>query len=308
MDLSVQIGPLMLKNPVLLASGTWGFGKKLKNYINLGSLGGLVSKGISFEPREGNPPPRLAETPCGLINAIGLENPGVKAFKKYILPEMLSWQTPILVNIFGENIEEFLKVAEELKHEPVAGFELNVSCPNVAKGGLSFGHDPEAVKNLVSELRLFYKGFLVVKLPPVGPVFKVAEAALNAGAHALTVANTYPALAVDLLHRKPALARGSGGLSGPAIKPLTLKLVYDLYRQFKAPIIGCGGIVSGKDALEYIACGAKAVQVGTATLLDPENPKRILQEIAEELQKLQETKISSLYAALHLTDNKDKAK
>ncbi|OAG28513.1 dihydroorotate dehydrogenase [Thermodesulfatator autotrophicus] len=298
MDLTVKIAGLTFKNPVLLASGTWGFGEKLKNYLDLSSLGGLVTKGISLKPREGNPPPRIAETPCGLINAIGLENPGVEIFKKHVLPPILAWKTHVLVNIFGETIDEFLAVAEALKDEPISGLELNVSCPNVAKGGLAFGHDPATVKALVEELRKTYPGFLVVKLPPVGPVLEVARTVLEAGADALTVANTYPALAVDLTNRRLALGRGTGGLSGPAIKPLTLKLVYDLYRELKAPIFGCGGITSGRDVLEYIFCGAKAVQVGTATLLDPENPGKILAEIEQELEKLGETRLENLFAGL----------
>ncbi len=298
LDLSVKVAGVTFKNPVLLASGTWGFGEKLKSYLDLSTLGGLVSKGISLKPREGNPPPRLAETPCGLINAIGLENPGVEVFKKHILPQLLAFKTHLLVNIFGETIDEFLGVAEALKDEPITGLELNISCPNVAKGGLAFGHDPATVKTLVEEIGKIYSGFLVVKLPPVGPVLDVARVALESGADALTVANTYPALAVDLASRRLALGRGTGGLSGPAIKPLTLKLVYDLYRELKAPIFGCGGITSGKDVLEYILCGAAAVQVGTATLLDPQNPAKIFTEIEEELKKLGETNLGNLLAAL----------
>ncbi len=300
MDLSVKIGPFEAPNPVFLASGTWGFGERLKDHLDLSSLGGLFTKGISLKPRAGNPPPRLAETPCGLINAIGLENPGVEAFCRHIWPGLSDLSARILVNVFGETVAEFLAVIERLLPLPLAGIELNISCPNVEKGGLSFAQDPKAVGELVRRVRGFYKGFLVVKLSPVGPVFEVAEAALSSGADALTVANTYPALAVDLWQRRPALARGFGGLSGPAIKPLTLKLVHDLWKHFKAPIFGCGGITSGRDVLEYLLCGASAVQVGTATLLDPKNPVRILQEIETLLDVLGEDEISSLVGELRL--------
>ncbi len=300
-DLSVKVGPLALKNPLLLASGTWGFGERLSEFFDLSLMGGLVTKGLSLKPRPGNKPPRLAEAPCGLINAIGLENPGVEAFASRILPWLKEKvNTHLLVNVFGETIEEFLGVIERLKDGPISGFELNISCPNVEKGGLSFAKDPSAVRVLVSEVRKVFRGFLAVKLSPVGPVFEVAEAALSAGADALTAANTYPALAVDLWRRRPALGRVTGGLSGPAIKPLTLKLVFELWQRFKAPILASGGIVSGKDVLEYLLCGASACQIGTATLLDPENPKRILQELEELLLALGEERISALRGGLRL--------
>ncbi len=298
MDLGVQIGPLKAANPLFLASGTWGFGELLSRYFDLSLMGGLVTKGLSWLPREGNPPPRLAEAPCGLINAIGLENPGVLRFREEIWPRLSQYGTNILVNVFGETVSDFVKVVEALRSLPLAGIELNISCPNVEKGGLSFAQDPKAVKRLLREVRNIYGGFLVVKLSPVGPVLEVAEVCLMEGADALTVANTYPALAVDLWQRRPALGRGSGGLSGPAIKPLTLKLIHEIWKRFKPPIFGCGGIVSGRDVLEYMLCGATAVQVGTATLLDPENPPRILEETKTLLAKMGEEKILSLIGAL----------
>ncbi len=300
MDLTVKIGPLRAPNPIFLASGTWGFGEQLRKHLDLSLLGGVFTKGLSLKPRQGNPPPRLAETPCGLINAIGLENPGVEAFCKYIWPWLSSLQPNILVNIFGESVSEFLEIISRLATLPFAGLELNISCPNVEKGGLSFAHDPGAVKELVREVRKIYKGFLVVKLSPVGPIFEVAHAALSEGADALTVANTYPAMAIDVWRRKSALSRTFGGLSGPAIKPLTLKLVFDLWQRFKTPIFGCGGITSGKDVLEYILCGASAVQVGTANLLDPQSATRILQELKELLLSLGEENISALKGELKL--------
>jgi len=298
MDLSTRLGPLSFSNPVLLASGTWGFGEGLKPHLDLSQLGGLVTKGISPEPRAGNPPPRLAETPCGLINAIGLENPGLRRFRQEILPRLKEHGVPVLVNIFGESLEEYLTVAEGLREEEIAGLEVNISCPNVEKGGLQFGQDPEAVRRLVEELVRVFPGPVVVKLSPVGPVREVAEAALSAGAAALTVANTYPALAVDLRERRPVLARGTGGLSGPAIKPLTLRLVRELHQAFSAPIIGCGGISSAEDVVEYLLCGAAAVQVGTATLLDPRAPSRILEALPPLLDSLGVQNLRELIGAL----------
>ncbi len=297
-DLSTNIGSLSLKNPLLLASGTWGFGEKLKDHLDLSLLGGLVTKGISLKPRPGNPPPRLAETPCGLVNAIGLENPGLINFKSEILPRLLGYRVPILVNVFGESIDEYLAVVEGLKDTSIQGLELNISCPNVKKGGLQFGQDPKAVKELVAKVRKAYDGLLVVKLSPAGPTLEVAQAAARAGAEALTVANTYPALVIDLERRKPAVAAGFGGLSGPAIKPLTLRLVYQVSREVLLPVIGCGGISTGRDVLEYLLAGASAVQVGTATLVDPASPRRILSELGLLLERLRVSRLSSLIGAL----------
>ncbi len=297
-DLSTRIGTLSLKNPLFLASGTWGFGEKLKDYLDLSLMGALVTKGISLKPRPGNPPPRLAETPCGLVNAIGLENPGLTTFKSNILPQLLEYRVPILVNVFGESIDEYLAVVEGLKETPIQGLELNISCPNVKKGGLQFGQDPKAVEELVTKVRKVYDGFLVVKLSPVGPTLEVAQAAARAGAEALTVANTYPALVIDLERRKPAVAAGFGGLSGPAIKPLTLRLVYQISQEVSLPVIGCGGISTGRDVLEYLLAGASAVQVGTATLVDPSSPKRILNELGLLLERLRVSRLSSLVGAL----------
>ncbi len=297
-DLSVRIGSLSLKNPIFLASGTWGFGEKLKDFLDLSLMGGLVTKGISLKPRSGNPPPRLAESPCGLVNAIGLENPGLTTFKSDILPQLLEYRVPILVNVFGESIDEYLAVVEGLKETPIQGLELNISCPNVKKGGLQFGQDPKTVEVLVTKVRKAYDGFLVVKLSPVGPALEVAQAASRAGAEALTVANTYPALVIDLERRKPAVAAGFGGLSGPAIKPLTLRLVYQISQEVSLPVIGCGGISTGRDVLEYLLAGASAVQVGTATLVDPSSPKRILNELGLLLEQLRVSQLSSLVGAL----------
>jgi len=275
---SIELSGLRLANPLMLASGTWGFGETLPGEV-LRAAGALVTKGISLYPREGNPPPRLAETPCGLLNSIGLENPGLEAFKARILPRLLKIGPPVMVNILGEDEEEFLRLAEGLSGTGVAGLEVNISCPNVRRGGMAFAYDPEGVRRLVGRLREVWPGFLSVKLSPIGPIFEVAQAAEEAGAGALTCANTYPALVVQKTPRGPRFHQG--GLSGPAIKPLTLRLVYELARRVKIPLIASGGILSGRDAQDYLLAGAQAFQVGTATLLDPEAPLRILSELDE---------------------------
>ncbi|MCS7278765.1 MAG: dihydroorotate dehydrogenase [Thermodesulfobacteriaceae bacterium] len=281
----LNLGNLKLNTPLMLSSGTWGWGENLSKFLSLAeikySIGALVTKGVSLEPKEGNPPPRIAETPCGLINSIGLENPGIKEFKAKYLPPIKLYEIPVIVNLFGEKIEDFVGLAEELKEE-VSGIELNISCPNVEKGGILFSDNPKLVKDLVREVRKIWNSFLAVKLSPVGPVFEVAKSCERAESDALVVANTYPALTV--LSFKP-LKILKGGLSGPAIKPLTLRLVWELSQRVGLPIIGCGGIITGKDALEYLICGAKAVQIGTANLI---NPKSVA-EIMEELEKLLKT-------------------
>jgi len=278
--LSVNLNGLKLKTPLMLASGTWGLGDNIDKFFTKEEvetyIGAFVTKGISVNPREGNPPPRLCETPCGLINSIGLENPGIKEFKAKYLPMLKIYNIPIIVNLHGEKIEEFLELVEALKEEEIEGIELNISCPNVKKGGISFSSDPKAVEDLVKEVRKSWDNFFAVKLSPVGAVFEIAEICQKQDVDAIVVANTYPALGV--INLKP-LKIIKGGLSGPAIKPLTLRLVYELSQRIDISIIGCGGIISGKDALEYLFCGAKAFQIGTANLIDPRNVIKIIKEL-----------------------------
>lgn len=263
----------------MLASGTWGLGENLDKFFSLKELreniGALVTKGISVNPRKGNPPPRIFETPCGLINSIGVENPGIKEFKKNYLPKIKSYGVPVIVNLYGEKIEEFLELAEELRSE-VNGLELNISCPNVKKGGLSFFYEPKVVSSLIKEVRKIWEGFLAVKFSPTGPIYEIAEICEKNEVDAIVVANTYPALVVVDIKPFKIL---QGGLSGPAIKPLTLRLLYELSKKVKIPVIGCGGIISGRDALEYLLCGAKAFQIGTANLIDPKSALRIMEEL-----------------------------
>ncbi len=267
--------------PLALASGTWGLGENLFKYYSPAELketfGVLVTKGISLKPRIGNLPPRIWETPCGLINSIGLANPGVKEFKKIFLTGLLKTEVKIFVNLYGEEIEDFVALAEEFKGTGVSGLELNISCPNVKKGGIAFASQPEVVKELVKEVRKVWEGSLWVKLSPVGPVLDVAKACESSGADAIVCANTYPGLVV--IEGEKVL---KGGVSGPAIKPLTLRLVYELSREVSIPIVGCGGIASAKDVLDYFVCGAKAVEIGTAFLIDPELAKKIAKELKEK--------------------------
>ena len=282
MDFSVKLPNLQLKTPLMLASGTWGLGENLNKFFSLKeikeNIGALVTKGISINPREGNPPPRLFETPCGLINSIGVENPGIKEFKKNFLPKIINYGVPVIVNLYGESIEDFQRLSQELKEEKIKGIELNISCPNVKKGGLYFSYDPKIVSELIKEVRKIWEKFLAIKLSPVGPVYEIAKISEKYGADAIVIANTYPALAV-VSHKPFKILQG--GLSGPAIKPLTLRLVYEITKKVKIPVIGCGGIVSGKDALEYLLCGAKAFQVGTANLIDPKAALKIMRELKE---------------------------
>lgn len=270
------------KTPFFLASGTWGLGDTLLSYLTpdeiRSSIGALITKGLSLEPMPGNPPPRLLETPCGLINSIGLENPGLGVFLEKYYPELKALEVPIIFNLHGKTLEEFFKMTEILSEYGAYGIELNISCPNVKEGGIAFSQNPGVVFELVKGVRERFDKFLVVKLSPVGPVFEVAKASEEAGADALTVANTYPALGVISYEPLQVI---KGGLSGPAIKPLTLRLVHELSKAIKIPLIASGGIMSGKDAFDYLISGAKAFQIGTANLIDPKAPIKIWEDFKE---------------------------
>jgi dihydroorotate dehydrogenase (NAD+) catalytic subunit len=271
-DLSVQVGALRLRNPIVAASGTFGYGVEFTHLVDLNALGGLVVKGLSQEPIEGAPPPRLIETPSGMLNAVGLQNVGVRAFVAEKLPILSKYAVPVLANVFGQALEEYVEVIRILEDaDGLAGYELNISCPNVKKGGMQFGADPGLVEQLVAAARkAAAKRPLWVKLSPlVTDIGLIARAAERAGADALTVANTYPAMAIDSRTGKSRLGNQSGGLSGPAIKPITLRLVWEARKSVKIPIIGLGGVETVEDVLDYLSVGAAAVQVGTASFTDP---------------------------------------
>lgn len=283
-DLTVQIGAVRLRNPILAASGTFGYGVEFAHLVDLNRLGGLVVKGLSREPMEGAPAPRLCETPSGMLNAVGLQNVGVRAFVAEKLPVLRKYDTAIIANVFGYCSEDYIEVIRTLEDaEGVAAYELNISCPNVKKGGMQFGNDPLLVSEVVGHARKAARRRpLWVKLSPmVADIGLIARAAEGAGADALTVANTYPAMAVDPWTGKSCLGNQTGGLSGPAIKPITLRLVWETRKAVKTPILGLGGIETVKDVLDYLSVGATAVQVGTASFTDPRVSQRLVTALEE---------------------------
>ncbi|MEO0293633.1 MAG: dihydroorotate dehydrogenase [candidate division WOR-3 bacterium] len=281
-DLSVEIGPIKLKNPVLLASGVWDF--PYTKIIDFEKLGGVIYKSISLKPRDGNLPPRIAEVPYGLINSIGLENKGVNFFNKEVLPKLKNLKTNVFVSIFGETIEEFSIIASKIKD--VDGIELNVSCPNVKRGGESFGKDPEMVFLITKAVCKSTSLPIIVKLPPsYTNIEELAKKAKEGGAVAVTVANTFPAIAIDIEKREPFFKGITGGLSGPAIKPISLYNVYRIKKSVYIPIIGSGGIANYKDVLEYIFAGAIAVQLGSIIFNNPLAPVEILYNLEKWMRE-----------------------
>jgi dihydroorotate dehydrogenase (NAD+) catalytic subunit len=285
-DLSVTIGALRLRNPILAASGTFGYGLEFAHLVDLSRLGGFVTKGLSREPIEGAPPPRLYPTASGMLNAVGLQNVGVCAFVAEKLPVLRKFDTAVITNVFGCTIEDYVEVIRVLEDaEGVAGYELNISCPNVKKGGMQFGSDPSLVSEVVAATRkAATRRPLWVKLSPlVTDIGLIARAAAEAGADSLTVANTYPAMALDSRTGKSRLGNLTGGLSGPAIKPITLRLVWETRKAVKTPILGLGGIETVEDVLEYLAVGASAVQVGTASFTDPRASQRLVEDLEKAL-------------------------
>ena len=295
-DLAVQVGLLRLQNPIIAASGTFGYGVEFAHLVDLNRLGGLVTKGISAEPIEGAPSPRLCETPSGMLNAVGLQNVGVEAFVRDKLPLLRKYNTRVIVNVFGYCLEEYVRVIERLEAEDgggISAYELNISCPNVKKGGMQFGADPIQAGEVVKAARnAAKKRPLWVKLMPlVTDIGLIARTVVDAGADALTVANTYPAMAVDFVNAKSKLGNTTGGLSGPAIKPITLRLVWEVRKAVKIPIIGLGGVETAEDVLDYVTVGATAVQVGTSSFTDPGTSEAIAGRLAGAVKR---AKLSSI--------------
>jgi dihydroorotate dehydrogenase (NAD+) catalytic subunit len=285
-DLSVQIGALRLRNPILAASGTFGYGLEFAHLVNLKNLGGFVTKGLSREPMEGAPAPRLSVTPSGMLNAVGLQNVGVRAFVRDKLPLLKGCDTAVIANVFGYTLEDYVEVLRVLEDaEGLAGYELNISCPNTKCGGLQFGSDPQSAAEVVSAARkAAARRPLWVKLSPLVTDIKVmAKAVAESGADALTVANTYPAMSVDFRAGRSRLGNQTGGLSGPAIKPITLRLVWEAAKAVSTPIVGLGGIETANDVLEYVAVGASAVQVGTASFADPRASEAIVTAVQKAI-------------------------
>lgn len=280
-DLSVNIGRIELKNPVMTAAGTFGYAGEFKHLIDLNRLGAIIVKGLSLEPARGNPPPRIVETECGLLNAIGLENVGLAAFIKEKIPFLKEFATPVIVNIYGKSIEEYAELAARLNDiEEIAGVEVNISCPNVKAGGMAFGVDPKSTDRVVTAIRNKTTKPLMVKLSPnITDITEIAKIVEQAGADSISLINTITGMAIDIETRRPKLANITGGLSGPAIKPIALRMVWEVARKVEIPVIGIGGITTAKDALEFLIGGASAVQVGTANLVNPQATIDIIEGI-----------------------------
>ena len=295
-DLTVDLGKLVLDNPVIAASGTFGYGLEFTDFLDLNDLGGFSTKGLSINPKTGNPVPRVIETSSGMLNAIGLENIGLQVFLSDKLPQLKNYKTRIIVNFFGDTVQQYVEMASALsKEERIDALEMNVSCPNVEEGGLQFSSDPTVLRKLVEATRKATEKFLIVKLSPnVTDITLLARAAEDAGADALSVCNTFVGMKLDLESGKPYLANRTGGLSGPAIKPLALNLVYQTVRAVKIPVIGIGGIASSEDALEFLMVGAKAIQIGTANYIDPTVTVKVVRGIRDWCRQNQITKVADL--------------
>lgn len=279
---SVEICGISFKNPVIAASGTFGFGREYAQYVDLNLLGGIAVKGLTLLPRNGNPPSRIAETPSGILNSVGLQNPGVDYFIEQELPELLKYDTRIIANINGNTIDEYCRMAEKLRDVPIHFLELNISCPNVKQGGVAFGTRPDVVYDITRNVKAHAKQPVIVKLTPnVTDIKEIAIAAEEGGADSLSLINTVLGMAIDARKRRPVLANVVGGLSGPAIKPIALRMVWEVAQVVSIPIIGMGGITSGEDAVEFLLAGATAVGVGTANLMSPTACIDILSQLEE---------------------------
>ena len=302
-SLAVELGPLRLKNPVMVASGTFGYGQEYAALVDPESLGGVVVKGISLEPRSGNPPPRIWETCGGMLNSIGLQNVGLRIFLREKLPYLRPLQVPVIVNLFGNTVDEYGELAAGLDgHEGIDALEINISCPNVKAGGMAFGSDPAMVYQVVSAVRSRTNLPVITKLTPnVTDITVPAKAAEDAGTDILSLINTVAGMAVDAQTRRPRLANVVGGLSGPAIKPVALRMVWQVVQVSSVPVIGLGGIVSVEDALEFLILGAKAIQVGTANFVNPRVTLEIISGLEEYLGKEGLTDINEIIGTFEVT-------
>ena len=301
-DLRVNIGSLELQNPVMTASGTFGYAREFEHLLNLHRLGGIVVKGISLEPRAGNPPPRIVETPCGMLNAIGLQNVGVEQFLIEKIPYLGGIGVPVVVNILGDSVDEYRLLTEQLAGvDGIAALEVNISCPNVKKGGVAFGTIPSMAKAVTEAVKGVADVPVMVKLSPnVSDIAEMARAVEDGGADSISLINTLIGMAIDLDTKKPVLANIIGGLSGPAIKPVALRMVYQAAKAVKIPVIGIGGIETARDALEFILAGATAVQVGTANFVNPRVSEELVDGIGDYVRSEQLGSIRELIGALEL--------
>ena len=301
-DLKVNIGGIELKNPVMTASGTFGYAREFENLIDLNRLGAIIVKGLSLKPSMGNPPPRIVETPCGMLNAIGLENVGFTSFVEEKLQFLKELSTPVFINIYGKNVKEYAELASRIDDiEEIAGIEVNISCPNVKAGGVAFGTDPDAACKVVKAVRGNTGKPLMVKLTPnVTDITLIARSVEDAGADSISLINTITGMAIDIETRRPKLANITGGLSGPAIKPIALRMVWQVAQKVKIPVIGVGGIMTAEDALEFLIAGAVAVQVGTANLINPHATIDIIEGIEAFLIKRNIPRITDIIGTLQI--------
>ena len=300
MDLSVDIGRLHLKNPVLTASGTFGYGLEFADFLDLERLGGFIVKGTTLNPRDGNPYPRMAETPSGMLNAVGLQNKGVDYFAEKIYPEIRSLKTNILVNVSGSTIEDYVATAERIAAlEQIPAIELNISCPNVKAGGMAFGTSCEAAGNVVAAVRRVYPKTLIVKLSPnVTDIASIAKAVEAEGADAVSLINTMLGMAVNAETQRPVLSTVTGGLSGACVKPVALRMVWQVYHAVKIPVVGLGGIMNATDAIEFFLAGATAIQIGTANFINPRVTMEVLEGIESYLERKRLNSVRELIGQL----------
>ncbi len=286
-DLKVNIGKLKLKNPVLTASGTFGYGEEFADFVDLTQLGGFIVKGTTLHPREGNPYPRMAETPMGMLNAVGLQNKGVHYFVEHIYPRLKDLDTNVIVNVSGSSVEDYRETAAIINElENIPAIELNISCPNVKHGGMTFGVHPEAAAEVVSAVRSAYHKTLIVKLTPnVTDITEIAKAVEGAGADSISLINTMLGMAIDAERRKPLLSTVTGGLSGPCVKPVALRMVWQVAKVVKVPVVGLGGIMNATDAIEFLLAGATAIELGTANFIDPAITVKVVDGINDYLDR-----------------------
>lgn len=301
-DLSIEIGKLKLKNPVLTASGTFGYGEEFADFIDLNRLGGIVVKGTTLHRREGNPYPRMAETPSGMLNAVGLQNKGVDHFIEEIYPRISHLDTNIIVNVSGSSIDDYVAVCEKLNPlDKVAAVEINISCPNVKQGGMGFGTTCSGAESVTRAVRKAYDGTMIVKLTPnVTDITEIARAAEAAGADGLSLTNTFLGMAIDVEKRRPMLSTITGGLSGPCIRPIAVRMVWQVAQAVKVPVVGLGGIMNGRDAIEFLLAGASAVQIGTANFVDPQVTIKTIDFIEDYLKRHHFSAVSQLIGAMEV--------
>ena len=301
-DLSVEIGKLKLKNPIMTASGTFGYGEEFADFIDLNRLGGIIVKGTTLHHREGNPYPRMAETPSGMLNAVGLQNKGVDYFIEHIYPRIKDLDTRVIVNVSGSCIDDYVAVCEKLSPlDKVAAVEINISCPNVKQGGMGFGTTCSGAESVTSAVRKAYDGTMIVKLTPnVTDITEIARAVEAAGADAVSLTNTFLGMAIDVEKRKPMLSPITGGLSGPCIRPIAVRMVWQVANAVKVPVVGLGGIASGRDAIEFLLAGATAVQIGTANFVDPQVTVKAIDYIEDYLKRHQIASVRELIGGMEV--------